>query len=183
MRNGVFSWEPQHAREKSCLCLLICPVGILGCLGSHPKDEEKAPVSLVVRKSWADRCSALQKGSRGRCCPFLQAPGIFPQVASLPCSQLHLRADFRIGQALIWGTAMPAGWRAACLVWVCNNADRAPSSLPPVRAVPAWAAPGTHRGLLCDTHQRPAPLPARQTQSRVTTHWETGKYLVQECKF
>lgn len=154
--------------------------------GSHPKDEETAPATPVSGKSWADPQSALQRGSRGRCCSFLQATGIFPQATSLPCSQrqLHLQGDFRIGQALIWGTGLPAGWRAACLVWVrVCNADRAPASRPPVPAVPAWAGPGAHRGALCGTRQRPAPLPAPITQSSVTTSRETGKYPMRECEF
>lgn len=155
--------------------------------GSHPKDEETAPVTSVLGKSWADRRCALQRGSRGRCCLFLQATGIFPQAISLPRSQLHLRGDPGIGQALIWGTELPAGWRAACLVWVrVCNADRAPASRPPVPAVPAGAAPGTHRGPLWHP---PAPCPtASPTAStpntaQVTAHRETGKYPLQECKF
>lgn len=116
--------------------------------GSHPKDEETAPVTPVLGETWADRHSALQRGSRGRCCLLLQATGIFPQATSLPRSQLHPRGDFRIGQALIRGMALPAGWRAACLLWVrVCNADTAAASRPPIPAVPAWAAPGTHRGL------------------------------------
>lgn len=50
---------------------------------SHPKLKKAATGTPVSGKSWADHASALQRGSRYRCSPFLQATGIFPRAASL----------------------------------------------------------------------------------------------------
>lgn len=61
---------------------------------------------------------------------------------------------------------------------------RQSSRQPPTRACRACVGtPGTHRGLLCDTHRSPALLPARPTPSRVTARRETGEYPVQERKY
>lgn len=77
---------------------------------SHPKVKETAPATPAAGISWADRASALQRGSRCRCSPFLQATGIFPRAASLLYRQRQFcpRDDFRIGQSLLCGMDLPA---------------------------------------------------------------------------
>lgn len=142
--------------------------------GSHLKVKETTTVTPVSGKSWADRASVLQRGSRCRCCPFLQATGIFPQATSLLYSQRQFRPrdEFRIGQLLIvaWICQQPQEQRACFSVRVCN-VDRAftPAGRPPVHAMHTWAG-GDARGqtegpcvagraLQHPSHHLPAPFP------------------------
>lgn len=116
--------------------------------GSHPKDRRQ-PQSLQFRGKAGLTHTQLCRGALGAgAARSSRQAGIFPQATSLQCSQrqLHLRADFRIGQARIWGRAVSAGWRAACLVWVrVCNANRAPPAAHP--SVPSLrGARGAQRG-------------------------------------
>lgn len=141
MRNGVFSWEPQHAREKSCLCLLICSAGIL----DHTPKMRRWPQPLVWGESWADptllctgalgagaACSSGQQEFLLRHHPF--------RAASFTCGVIFGLGERRFGAR--------TGWRAAW-VRVCN-ADRAAASHP---AIPGVGSRDTQR--LCGTASSP----------------------------
>ena len=136
--------------------------------GSHPNVEETTTVTPVAGNSWADHASALQRGSRCGCCPFLQATGIFPGATSLPYNrrQFRLRDNFGIGALLICGLDLPAASRAACpFLGQGMQCRRSPCShqppTPPCRAyVGRGRGEGTDSGASCGRASPPAPASA-----------------------
>lgn len=85
MRNWVFSWEPQHAREESCLCLLIGSAGIL----DHTPESRRQPQSLHFQVKAGLPLPLLCRGTPGaapfckrwvfflRRCPFCRMSSSF----------------------------------------------------------------------------------------------------------
>lgn len=132
--------------------------------GSHAKNEEMAPATRLGGKLGRPN-SALHRGSRSRCCLLLWAAGISPQAPSLPCSQLHLRGDFRVGRAQIWGTdrlESSVGQGVQCRQSCCQ-----PPSHP-------WRGQQGHTEAVWHCQQ-----PHGQPGSQITGKRE---YPVQECK-